>query len=61
MRDFLAAAGLVLVIEGVVWTLFPKAMKRAAAATANVDEATLRYGGLTLVIAGVIAVWLVRG
>lgn len=61
MLDFLSAVGLVLVIEGSIWALFPNAMKRAAAATAAIDEATLRYGGLMLAVTGVIAVWLVRG
>ena len=50
-----------LVIEGAVWTLFPDAMKRAAAATAGIDAGTLRYGGLTLAVVGVLGVWLVRG
>ena len=61
MRDLLTAMALVLVIEGAVWTLFPDAMKRAAAATAGIDAGTLRYGGLTLAVVGVLGVWLVRG
>jgi len=61
MTDFLAAVGLMLVLEGAMWSLFPDAMKRAAAATLAADAGLLRVAGLSLAVTGVVAVWLVRG
>lgn len=60
MSDFLAAVGLVLVIEGLVWAAFPRggtAMLQVAAAT---PERSLRLGGLVAMAIGVFVVWLVR-
>jgi uncharacterized protein YjeT (DUF2065 family) len=61
MGDFLTALGLVLVIEGALWSLFPGPMKRAAAQAQTIDATTLRIGGLVFATLGVAAVWLVRG
>ncbi len=61
MRDLLTALALVLVIEGVLWALFPEAMKRAAARALAMDSGQLRYAGLVVAAAGVVIVWLVRG
>ncbi|WP_102958990.1 DUF2065 domain-containing protein [Mangrovicella endophytica] len=61
MTDFLAALGLVLVIEGVVWALFPAALARLGRMAEQMPEAALRRSGLVAVIAGTAIVWLVRG
>ena len=61
MSDFVAALGLVLVIEGLVWAAFPRggtALLEVAAAT---PERSLRLGGLVAMAGGVGLVWLVRG
>ncbi len=60
MRDFLTALGLVLVIEGVLWALFPDGMKRAAALAASLDGRRLRLAGLAAAVLGVLVVWVVR-
>ena len=60
MRDLFVALALVLVIEGVLWALFPHAMKRAAAAALSIEEAQLRYLGLAAATLGVLLVWWLR-
>lgn len=61
MGDFLAALGLVLVIEGLVYGGFPSLAKRLAVDVQSVPDGVLRIGGLAAVAAGVGVVWLVRG
>jgi uncharacterized protein len=58
MRDLVTALGLVLVIEGVLYALFPEGMKRAAARATAIQA--LRLAGLAAVCLGVTLVWLTR-
>ena len=64
MRDLSTALGtalgLVLVIEGVLYALFPEVMKRAAARALLVPPQALRLAGLTAACVGVALVWLIR-
>jgi uncharacterized protein len=59
--DFLAALGLVLVIEGLVYGGFPHLAKRLGAEVQGMPENFLRIGGLAAIAVGVFIVWLVRG
>ena len=61
MNDLAVAFGLVLVIEGSLWALFPSLGRKLLAATAGAPEQALRLAGVLAVVAGVIVVWLVRG
>jgi len=61
MEDFLAAVGLVLVLEGVLYALFPDGMQRMMAQALAMPPSTLRAGGLLAAFAGFAIVWLVRG
>lgn len=61
MEDLATAAALVLVIEGVLWSLFPHAMRRAALRAAELDAGPLRLGGLLFAALGVLGVWIIRG
>jgi uncharacterized protein YjeT (DUF2065 family) len=61
MVDFGTALALVLVVEGVVWSLFPDAMKQAAARAITMESGQLRMGGLAFAGFGVLLVWLIRG
>lgn len=61
MADFLAAIGLVLVVEGLVYGGFPGLARKLAAEVLSMPENTLRIGGLVAIAAGVGIVWLVRG
>lgn len=61
MSDFLAAIGLVLVIEGVIYGGFPVLAKRLATEVLGMPENALRIAGLAAIAVGVGIVWLVRG
>jgi uncharacterized protein len=61
MYDFLAALGLVFVIEGLVFAAFPGHAKRAVASVLETPEATLRAIGIGSAVVGLLVVWLVRG
>lgn len=55
------AFGLVLVIEGLIYALFPGAMRKMMAAALELPPETLRRGGAAAVAVGVVIVWLIRG
>lgn len=61
MSDFLAAVGLVLVIEGLIYGGFPSLAKKLASEVLLVPENALRVGGLAAIALGVGVVWLARG
>jgi uncharacterized protein YjeT (DUF2065 family) len=60
MSDFLAAFGLVFVIEGLVFAAFPVQAKRAMASVMETPETTLRAIGIGSAVIGLVLVWLVR-
>ena len=61
MADFIAALGLVLVIEGLVFAAFPAASKRAMALMLETPESQWRAVGVVSAVLGVLVVWLARG
>lgn len=61
MGDFLTALGLVLVIEGVLYALFPGTMRRMMALMITQPPVAVRAAGLAGAALGVVIVWLVRG
>jgi uncharacterized protein len=61
MADFIAAIGLVLVIEGLVFAAFPAGAKRAMAIMFETPDAQLRTVGMVSAVLGIIVVWAVRG
>jgi uncharacterized protein YjeT (DUF2065 family) len=61
VADFLAAMGLVLVIEGLIYCGFPGLAKRLASEVLATPENVLRIGGLGAIAVGVGVVWLARG
>jgi len=61
MSDFLAAVGLVFVIEGLIFAALPGPAKRAMMSVVETPEASLRVIGIGSAFAGLIVVWLVRG
>jgi len=60
MSDFLAALGLLFVVEGLLFAAFPKATKRAMIAVLDMSDGPLRAIGLVSAVVGVVIVWLVR-
>jgi uncharacterized protein YjeT (DUF2065 family) len=61
MRDFVAAIGLVLAIEGLLMAGFTDTMKRRMAEVARVEPSRLRGVGLGAAVFGVLIVWVARG
>lgn len=61
MSDLAVALGLVLVIEGLLYAVFPAGMKRAVAQALALPENILRRAGLIAAASGVAIVWVVRG
>ena len=61
MDDFLAAVGLVFVIEGLVFAAFPGPAKRAIESELETPDASLRAIGIGSAVVGLVLVWLVRG
>ena len=61
MDDFLAAVGLVFVIEGLVFAAFPGPAKRAIESVLETSDASLRAIGIGSAVVGLVLVWLVRG
>ena len=54
------ALGLVLVIEGLLYALFPDFMRRTMAQMLSLPQAQVRAAALVSVALGVVVVWLVR-
>lgn len=61
MSDLLVALGLVLVIEGLLWSLWPGLGRKLLALASETPESSLRLAGAAAVALGVVLVWLVRG
>ncbi|MFD1331671.1 DUF2065 domain-containing protein [Methylopila musalis] len=61
MTDFVAALGLVLVIEGVLFAALPGAAKRSCAHVLATPDGLLRGVGLAAAVLGVGVIWLIRG
>ena len=59
--DLLTAVGLVFVIEGVAYALFPESFKKLFIAALEQSVAKLRGLGLTGAIVGIAIIWLARG
>jgi uncharacterized protein YjeT (DUF2065 family) len=60
VKDLWTALSLVLVIEGVLYALFPEGMKRMIAQMTVVPAPMLRLAGLAAAVAGVGFLWLLR-
>jgi len=64
MENFLTAIftaiGLILVLEGVLYALFPEGMQRMMAQMLTLPPASLRRAGLIFAVAGCVIVWVVK-
>jgi uncharacterized protein YjeT (DUF2065 family) len=61
MAEFIAAIGLVLVIEGLLFAAFPRAAKRLPASALESPETSLRVAGIASAVLGLLLIWFVRG
>lgn len=61
MTDLLVALGLVMVIEGLLYAVFPAGMKRMMQLLLTLPSEQIRTAGLVFAVIGVGIVWLLRG
>jgi uncharacterized protein YjeT (DUF2065 family) len=61
MYELLLALALVLVIEGVLYALFPEGMKRAMITVLEQPATVIRPVGLGVALFGLFLVWLIKG
>ena len=60
VSELAVAVALILVIEGVVYALFPGAMQRMLVQISNLSPQYLRTAGLISAFIGVLLVWLLK-
>ena len=61
MTDLLTAFGLAIAIEGIVYALFPDAMKKFMENILSQPSGNLRRAGLIAAAFGVFVIWMVKG
>ena len=61
MAQFVAAIGLLLVIEGLLFAAFPRLAKRLAASALESPETSLRVAGIASAVLGIVLIRIVRG
>ncbi|MGE0371388.1 MAG: DUF2065 domain-containing protein [Gammaproteobacteria bacterium] len=59
-QDVAGAVALILVIEGILPFINPAAMRRALLSLARMDDHTLRFTGITCMLAGVVILYLIK-
>lgn len=60
MKELLIGFGVLCVIEGLTFAAFPQAMRRAMEAALEHSENLLRITGLSVAVAGLLLIWLIR-
>ena len=61
MRDLIAALGLALAVEGLLFVAFPEAVRRAMTDAAQTPAERMRLVGLISAAVGVVIVAVTRG
>lgn len=60
MLDLVAALGLALAVEGLLFAAFPDAVRRAMIEAAQTPSDRMRLVGIVSAVAGVVIVWAAR-
>jgi len=60
MKELIIAFGLILFIEGILYTLFPSKMKNMLLKLSDVTNSQLRTGGLIFTVIGFIIIWYIK-
>ena len=60
MKELIVAFGLLLFIEGILFTLFPIKMKNILLKLNDVTNSQLRTGGLIFAVIGFIIIWYLK-
>ncbi len=59
-QDFLIGVGIMLMLEGILFSALPKWMRGALERASTAPDHILRIVGLVSAIAGLFLIWLVR-
>ena len=57
MQFILGSLGLLLIIEGLLYALFPNRMKNMIRSMLEMNNDTLKWGGLASAIVGFLMIW----
>ena len=57
MQFILGSLGLLLIIEGLLYALFPNRMKNMIKSMLEINNDTLKWGGLASAIVGFLMLW----
>ena len=60
MKDLIVAFGLFLIIEGILYALFPSKMKNMLKKLDTINDTQLRKGGLSFAIIGFLIIWYIK-
>ena len=60
MNDLVVALGLALILEGVLYALFPYFMRRIMAIALSSPPSQIRIVGLITAATGLMIIWLIR-
>ena len=60
MLDLIAALGLALAVEGILFAAFPDGMRRAMYEAAHSPSDRMRIVGILSAVAGLAIIWIVR-
>ncbi|MCY3828165.1 MAG: DUF2065 domain-containing protein [Rhodospirillaceae bacterium] len=60
MKELLLALCLAIVLEGMIYALFPNGMRRLLQAFLEASETTIRVTGLGAAAVGLGLIWLIR-
>ena len=61
MQELIIALGLFIVLEGLIYALFPSGVKKMAKQLPLIPDQSLRTFGAIVVAIGVMVVWFVKG
>ena len=61
MADLIAALGIALAVEGLLFAAFPEGVRRAMLDAAHTPSDRMRLVGIVSATIGVVIVWLARG
>jgi len=61
MKELIVAVGLLFVIEGLLYAIFPTQMKKMLQQMQNISGSNLRTGGLFFALIGFIIIWIIKG
>ncbi|PHZ84950.1 DUF2065 domain-containing protein [Paremcibacter congregatus] len=60
MQDIILALGAVFLVEGILYTLFPEAMRRMMKQVIQMPENAIRYSGLAAAVIGFLVIYAVK-